>query len=184
MTREKHGRVDVVVPNAAVVQEQHADFMTAVNFMGVVTAVRLGLEYMSKASGGSGGDVVVMNSISSFLPVSYYPVYCGAKAGVLHYIRSLVSSKSHSGTGVRVISVPESSTRSSSISSPVKSRARSRSGKRSSVGSRDRRLPTSLKRCGSCWKTSAICRAVRCSSATLATRSSRLSTRSRKTTTG
>ena len=118
VTREKHGRVDVVVPNAAVVQEQNADFMTAVNFMGVVTAVRLGLEYMSKASGGSGGDVVVMNSISSFLPVSYYPVYCGAKAGVLHYIRSLVSSKSHSGTGVRVISVPESSTRSSSISSP------------------------------------------------------------------
>ena len=102
VTKEKHGRVDVVVNNAGVVQENDLDTAIDVNLKGVIHGTRLGMEYMSKTNGGKGGDVIELSSMAAFVAIPFFPVYTATKSAILQYVRSLVSDKKHASTGVRI----------------------------------------------------------------------------------
>lgn len=97
--KEKHGRVDIAVANAGIVQ--HKDIFTPdsdwtqeprlaevdVNLKGVLFTARIAQGYIRQ--GGNGGDIILTSSISGFKECAGLTVYTASKHGVVGLVRGL-----------------------------------------------------------------------------------------------
>jgi len=102
---ERFGRVDIAYNNAGV--SESGDFLApgadswqrclAIDLKAVIEATQLEVQHFRKQGGG--GVIINTASMAGLVPVSPSPIYAAAKAGVVHFTRSMV----HLGTeGIRV----------------------------------------------------------------------------------
>ncbi|XP_014283384.1 15-hydroxyprostaglandin dehydrogenase [NAD(+)] [Halyomorpha halys] len=106
-TISRFGGLDIVINNAGILDEFRRDFRVTVdiNLNGVISGTGLGFKYMSKETGGKGGVIVNIASITSFEPFPSLPVYSATKAAVNQFSRSYGHDLFYRKSGVKVISV-------------------------------------------------------------------------------
>jgi NAD(P)-dependent dehydrogenase (short-subunit alcohol dehydrogenase family) len=108
------GRLDLAVLNAGI--GERGDFLggdaeaegwertLAVDLTAVLAGARQALRAMA-ASGRRGGDVLAVSSAAGYFPVAAGPVYAAAKAGVVHFVRSLGARGDLAAAGRRVLAL-------------------------------------------------------------------------------
>nr|XP_014283385.1 15-hydroxyprostaglandin dehydrogenase [NAD(+)]-like [Halyomorpha halys] len=106
-TVSRFGGLDIVINNAGIADEWRIDFRVTVdvNFNAVISGTRLGFKYMSKETGGKGGVIVNIASITAFEGFPTLPVYSATKAAVNQFSRSYGHDVFYLKSGVKVISV-------------------------------------------------------------------------------
>lgn len=100
------GRIDALCANAGVVDPSSVYILGSktnsvdnippapdlspvdINYKGVVYGTQLAIHFM-RHNPQPGGRIVVTGSIGSIFPHESYPVYCGTKAAVNHFIRGV-----------------------------------------------------------------------------------------------
>ncbi|KAL9975504.1 hypothetical protein ACROYT_G012669 [Oculina patagonica] len=82
-TVKDHGRLDIVINNAAIMDESDWERTLSVNLHAVIQSTFLGVELMK------GGVIINLSSTGGIHPVSFCPVYCASKFGVLGFTRSV-----------------------------------------------------------------------------------------------
>ncbi|KAM9788633.1 15-hydroxyprostaglandin dehydrogenase [NAD(+)]-like [Neosynchiropus ocellatus] len=95
------GGIDILCNNAGVLHEGEWEKTVSVNLMGVIRGTYLGLEHMSKRSGGRGGVVINVASMAGIGPLPSCPVYTATKSGVVGFTRAMAIASHASGYGVR-----------------------------------------------------------------------------------
>ncbi|KAM8834609.1 15-hydroxyprostaglandin dehydrogenase [NAD(+)]-like [Synchiropus picturatus] len=95
------GGIDILCNNAGILHEGEWEKTVSVNLMGVIRGTYLGLEHMSKQSGGRGGVVVNVASMAGIGPLPSCPVYTATKSGVVGFTRAMAIASQASGYGVR-----------------------------------------------------------------------------------
>ncbi|XP_078086802.1 15-hydroxyprostaglandin dehydrogenase [NAD(+)]-like [Mustelus asterias] len=88
-TLEKFKRLDIVCNNAGIVDEKNWEKCLSINLVSVIKGTNLGIQHMSKETGGAGGVIVNVASMAGLLPFFIGPVYSASKHGVVGFTRSL-----------------------------------------------------------------------------------------------
>ncbi|XP_061174133.1 15-hydroxyprostaglandin dehydrogenase [NAD(+)]-like [Saccostrea echinata] len=96
-------QIDIVVNNAGVVDERNWERCLDINLAGVIRGTLLGLRYMRKDLGGTGGTIVNVSSMAGIYPAEFSPVYCASKHGVVGYTRSWAIHPEVEKNGVRLL---------------------------------------------------------------------------------
>uniref|UniRef100_UPI00398EB586 15-hydroxyprostaglandin dehydrogenase [NAD(+)]-like n=1 Tax=Pristiophorus japonicus TaxID=55135 RepID=UPI00398EB586 len=91
-TLERFQRLDMVCNNAGIYEEGNWEKCISVNLVSVIKGTYLGLEYMSKETGGAGGVIVNVASMAGLIPFITGPVYAASKHGVVGFTKSLALS--------------------------------------------------------------------------------------------
>ncbi|XP_048364966.1 15-hydroxyprostaglandin dehydrogenase [NAD(+)] [Sphaerodactylus townsendi] len=99
---EHFGRLDIVVNNAGINNENNWEITVQVNLISVIRGTYIGLEYMKTENGGNGGAIVNVSSIAGLVPAPYQPVYCASKHGVIGFTRSIAGASKEKNYGVRI----------------------------------------------------------------------------------
>ena len=102
-TSTAFGYLDVVCNNAGV--SSHGDWQKtlATNLRAVIEGTFLAVEYISTRHGGRGGLVVNTASFGGLVPMSFEPVYCASKHGVIGFTRSLFRLMDSDGVRVNAL---------------------------------------------------------------------------------
>ncbi|CAH2236021.1 15-hydroxyprostaglandin dehydrogenase [NAD(+)]-like [Pararge aegeria] len=100
-------RIDVIINNAGIMNDSIDAWRTAsdVNWQGLVSFTRKGISHMRKDEGGLGGSIINISSTAALVKLDILPVYCGSKAAVLHFSRSISSPEFYDNTGVRILTI-------------------------------------------------------------------------------
>ncbi|GBP98086.1 15-hydroxyprostaglandin dehydrogenase [Eumeta japonica] len=106
-----YDHLDVLVNNAGVLDESNWKKCIDINLTSLIGWSFKYLEHMRKDRGGRGGTIVNLASIYGFRIDQYLPVYQASKFGVLAFTRSLGHSYNYDRTGVRVIAICPSFTK-------------------------------------------------------------------------
>ncbi|KAK5643803.1 hypothetical protein RI129_007648 [Pyrocoelia pectoralis] len=105
-TSINHWKVlDIVINNAAFVDENNWRMIINVNAVGTLQGTFLGLKYMSKNMGGRGGVILNMSSIVGIIPAPIFPVYSATKSFVLSFGRSLGDQVHYGYNEVRILTL-------------------------------------------------------------------------------
>lgn len=67
--------LDIIVNNAGVMDDINWEKELKTNINGCVIGTLLGMQYMAKSSQGSGGTIVNVGSVMSFIPSCGFPIY-------------------------------------------------------------------------------------------------------------
>lgn len=92
---KEHGRLDIVVNNAAIMDEIDWSKTLDVNLHSLIRSTFLGVELMKN------GVIINISSTGGIHPVSFCPVYCASKFGVIGFTRS-VAPTAFRKKGIRV----------------------------------------------------------------------------------
>ncbi|KAK5639739.1 hypothetical protein RI129_010550 [Pyrocoelia pectoralis] len=99
-------RLDIVVNNAGVFNENNWRLMMNVNAVGALQGTLLALEYMSsKGKGGRGGVLINVSSISAINSIFYGPIYAGTKNFIVGLSRSLGNEVYYDYNHVRILTL-------------------------------------------------------------------------------
>lgn len=102
-TKEKFGRLDVVINNAGIGGETTSWERTVdVNLKGMISGTFLGLEYLKTDKGGNGGVIINVSSAAGLRANPLSPVYCASKSGVVAFSQSLACNEDVINGGVRI----------------------------------------------------------------------------------
>lgn len=71
----------------------------------MIYGTKLGMNCMSKQSGGKGGTIVNVSSVLGLAPFGGAPVYTATKHGVIGLTRSMATSFHYDKSGVRVMTM-------------------------------------------------------------------------------
>lgn len=103
----KFGRIDVLIANAGCVDRdskynfarrdaaiddlppQPDTTSTDTDFKGVIYGTTLSQHFMKHNPGGKGGKIIVTGSMIGIYPCATFPEYCGAKAAVHQYVKTV-----------------------------------------------------------------------------------------------
>lgn len=104
-TLEKWKSIDLVINNAGVLNDSQWEMEIAVNCSAVVRGSLLGMQYMGKNNGGSGGIIVNVASVLGLQPLSSCPIHVATKHFVIGFSRSLGTPYHYRRAGVKVITL-------------------------------------------------------------------------------
>ncbi|XP_063620120.1 15-hydroxyprostaglandin dehydrogenase [NAD(+)]-like [Cydia splendana] len=104
LVKEK-GNIDVVINNAAIMNDNVYRKEIEINVTAVVTSTLKALELMRVDEGGRGGTIINVSSTAALKQTSLMPVYFGTKAAVLQFSNCIGKEKYFAKTGVRVLTV-------------------------------------------------------------------------------
>ncbi len=113
----RHGRLDIVVNNAAwvryekieAISEKSYDRMTGIGFGGIVWSIQAAAEAMAE----KGGSIINIASSAAFLGMENAMLYCGLKAGVTGLTRAAAAELGP--RGIRVNAIAPGSTRTEQV---------------------------------------------------------------------
>ncbi|XP_072446509.1 15-hydroxyprostaglandin dehydrogenase [NAD(+)]-like [Chiloscyllium punctatum] len=88
-TLEKFQKLDIVCNNAGIFDEQNWENCLSINLVSVIKGTYLGIQHMSKETGGKGGVIVNIASIAGLIPFFRGAVYAASKYGVVGFTSSL-----------------------------------------------------------------------------------------------
>ncbi|XP_046327380.2 15-hydroxyprostaglandin dehydrogenase [NAD(+)]-like isoform X1 [Haliotis rufescens] len=98
----RHGRVDIMVNNAGIVNERmDIDKGLMVNLGGTIRGSNLAIKHMRKDQGGQGGVVINVSSIAGLEPFYRVPSYAATKHGVIGFTRSWATNPHVKELGLR-----------------------------------------------------------------------------------
>ncbi|GAB0096074.1 Alcohol dehydrogenase [Sergentomyia squamirostris] len=97
--------IDIVINNAEIWNDKFWELEVDVNLNGTIRGTLLAQRFMGRASGGRGGVVVNMGSITSVRPQISTPIYSATKHAILALTRSCGDAYHYNQTGVKVICV-------------------------------------------------------------------------------
>ncbi|XP_023937598.1 15-hydroxyprostaglandin dehydrogenase [NAD(+)] [Bicyclus anynana] len=100
-------RIDVIINNAGVMDDSIDVWRLAcdINWQGLVSFTRKGIDHMRKDKAGSGGTIINISSTVALVNIDFVPAYSGSKAAVLHFGRSISTQEFYDNTGVRVLTI-------------------------------------------------------------------------------
>ncbi|XP_044286680.1 15-hydroxyprostaglandin dehydrogenase [NAD(+)] isoform X1 [Varanus komodoensis] len=101
-TVQHFGKLDIVVNNAGVNNEKNWEITVQINLMSVIRGTYLGLDYMKKENGGTGGVIVNVASLAGLMPAAHQPVYSASKHGVVGFTRSIAMAATAGNYDVRI----------------------------------------------------------------------------------
>ncbi|XP_046327351.1 15-hydroxyprostaglandin dehydrogenase [NAD(+)]-like [Haliotis rufescens] len=98
----QHGKVDIMVNNAAIVDERgDIDRVLLVNLGGTIRGSNLAIKHMRRDEGGQGGIVINVSSIGGFTPFHALPSYVATKHGITGFTRSWAANPHLETLGLR-----------------------------------------------------------------------------------
>uniref|UniRef100_A0A1Y1MVB3 15-hydroxyprostaglandin dehydrogenase n=1 Tax=Photinus pyralis TaxID=7054 RepID=A0A1Y1MVB3_PHOPY len=98
-------RLDIVVNNAGIVNENNWRLAMNVNAIGTLKGTLLGFKYMSSAKGGRGGVILNMSSLAAIVAPDFFPVYTATKSFIIGLGRSLGQDLYYEHNRVRVVTL-------------------------------------------------------------------------------
>ncbi|XP_038652091.1 15-hydroxyprostaglandin dehydrogenase [NAD(+)]-like [Scyliorhinus canicula] len=88
-TLAKFQRLDIVCNNAGIFDEENWEKCLSLNLVSVIKGTHLGIQHMSKETGGAGGVIVNIASLAGLIPFYVGPVYAASKYGVVGFTKSM-----------------------------------------------------------------------------------------------
>jgi len=104
-TLQVFGRIDLVINNAGILNEQEWKKTIEINFIGVINGIQLAFQYMGTDKNGAGGHIINTGSNTGFEPFYLGPVYGATKHAVVGLTRNYGSDYYYQKTGVKVCAV-------------------------------------------------------------------------------
>ncbi|KAK2828073.1 hypothetical protein Q5P01_019107 [Channa striata] len=101
-TVETFGRIDILCNNAGIADEVDWKKTISINLVGIISGTYLALEHMNKLTGGQGGVIINMASITGVYPVQGCPAYTASKHGVVGFTRGMAITSNLAGYGIRL----------------------------------------------------------------------------------
>ena len=104
----RFGGIDIMINNAgcAAVGFDATDRLVEVDLTSVMNGTRLAGQVMQQrpnpTDGSARGVIINISSIAAFIPVPFFPVYGAAKAGVVHFTRSIAPAFAKPDVNIRV----------------------------------------------------------------------------------
>ncbi|XP_034834947.1 15-hydroxyprostaglandin dehydrogenase [NAD(+)]-like [Maniola hyperantus] len=110
-------RIDVIINNAGVMNDAPNVWRVAseINWQGTASMTMKGLDHMRTDQGGSGGTIINISSGAGIAKFSIVPMYCGSKAAILQFGRSLAIPAFYAMTGVRLLTLVLGATKTALI---------------------------------------------------------------------
>ncbi|KAF5289266.1 hypothetical protein FQA39_LY15196 [Lamprigera yunnana] len=102
---ERWKRLDILINNAGIADEQNWTKLISLNCCAVVTATYLGYDYMSTLENGSGGVIVNISSHFGLYPKFVVPVYSAAKSFIAAFGCAMGSDPYYKHNKIRLITV-------------------------------------------------------------------------------
>ncbi|XP_055932301.1 15-hydroxyprostaglandin dehydrogenase [NAD(+)]-like [Argiope bruennichi] len=99
-TIENFKRVDLLVNNAGIVEEQSPRKCLEINLLGPTIGCHAALKYMGKSKGGNGGVVINTSSAAGLVPAAGAPAYAASKHGIIGLTRSFGHSSHYDKDGI------------------------------------------------------------------------------------
>ncbi|KAB0796089.1 hypothetical protein PPYR_10150 [Photinus pyralis] len=110
-TVDVFNQLDIVVNNAAVIDEKNWEKNIAINLIGFVNGTILGYEhFLPKYKSSDEGVIINIASMAGLYPYPPLPIYSTAKSGIIGLTRSLGFQKHYQRTQIKVIAVCPGST--------------------------------------------------------------------------
>lgn len=101
-TKIRFGNIpDIVMTTVAIIDEFDWQRCVEVNVGGVIRLVNAALATMGTNSGGNGGSVTILSSVSGLKPEFWGPVYSATKHAVTALARSWAMEENYSRHGIR-----------------------------------------------------------------------------------
>ncbi|XP_077284437.1 uncharacterized protein LOC143909985 [Arctopsyche grandis] len=97
--------LDIVINNAGILDDFNWEKELLINVNGTIRGSLLGLKYMSKMEGGSGGIILNMSSISGLVPSAGCPIYTAASYATVGFTKAFSLPFHYAKTGVRMITM-------------------------------------------------------------------------------
>ncbi|VEN35105.1 unnamed protein product [Callosobruchus maculatus] len=105
LAKSTFGDLNLVINNAGILNDAQWELEIAINCNAVVQGSLLGIQYMGKNHGGSGGVIVNIASILGLQKLEGCPVYVATKYFVVGLNRSFGSSYFYNLTGIRFLTM-------------------------------------------------------------------------------
>ncbi|KAI4456908.1 15-hydroxyprostaglandin dehydrogenase [nad(+)] [Holotrichia oblita] len=104
-TVKRYGQVDLLINNAAMLNDRKWERTIATNIGGCILGSLLAIQYMSRACIGKGGTVINVASVYGITPLSGLPIYSLSSAGIISLSKALGRGSQYDRTGVKIIAL-------------------------------------------------------------------------------
>lgn len=112
---EKMGHFDVLVNGCGVCMDSEVDLTIQINLLGLIHSSLTALPYMDKSSGGRGGTILNISSVSGFEITPLFAIYAASKHGVTAFTRCMGDQIYFDRFGVRFLAICPGLTKTSLI---------------------------------------------------------------------
>ncbi|XP_070564466.1 15-hydroxyprostaglandin dehydrogenase [NAD(+)]-like [Ptychodera flava] len=105
MTKANFGNVDILCNNAGILDEFNWESTLDINVKGVIMGTTLAVDFMGAKTGGTGGVVVNISSLTGLIVYPFMPVYSTTKASIIHFSRTVANEPRFLQNKVRVVAI-------------------------------------------------------------------------------
>ncbi|KAL5004870.1 hypothetical protein ScPMuIL_018326 [Solemya velum] len=95
------GKLDIMVNNAGVCNEDDWEQTIHINLIGVIRGTKQATELMRRDKGGNGGVILNMSSIAGLEPFKGIETYCATKHGLVGFTKTMALNSEDADWGIR-----------------------------------------------------------------------------------